>query len=161
MRMTPTEKQMRVLLERFVFDKTPSHTKSYLFTKEEVSLLCRHVQRTRKDPEYAERIEVGNTEKFACLSNALENDLVHLTREHEWQGLAWLWSQHGRPWLGAAQLRIMQRMSKITLVGVAEHGGPPHTMYFYTAPIYRVHGDSGSFTYEAWSWQSGVVPKLI
>ena len=153
MKTLPTEKQMLTLLTMFAASSTQQ---SYVFTKLDVDLLCRHVRRTRVDAEYNDRFNSRNEEQLLRLTIALGSDFVTITLAHELQGVAYLWSQYKKPWLLRSALSILFRgVACFSFTGVAEYGQ-------HTAPRYRVIGMQGnSFEYEAWSWQSGVQPKVI
>lgn len=158
----PILKQMATLLQRWFTDVYPGTT--WVFTREDIHLLCRFtaanyyegklMQELCRQPEMAQAMEDLN-----CMLGA---GRILISENHENAGLAWLWQTRDRfeaP-LGAAEVRVLRRVEGFRFMGVAVRpAGGTHS--YMAAPIYKVIGDTGSFTYEAWSWQSGAKPRLV
>lgn len=128
----------------------------WVLTKRDIALLCRYSAALMADRTI--RLTVAQDYQAGLLTHGLDHGYVGIEPAHEHQGLAWLWGQHDAGWLGTRELRIMKRFSHFTLAGVAtERSG----MSWVTTPVFRVHGDDGTFMYEGWSWQSGRKPRLV
>lgn len=164
--LKPVAKQMLALLARFQeAEHLPTLAdRTWIFTREEINTLCRFVAKNYYDGVLMRELEKapGMADAMAAMNDALGAGRVHITEAHENAGLAWLWQSRDRfvaP-LGRAEVEKLRRFVGFRLVGVAvKPGGGTHS--YLTAPIYQVIGDSGTFSYEAWSWQSGTKPRLI
>lgn len=157
-RPTPLEKQMRSFLDRCA--ALPDYrAEPWVIEKADINLLCRYSQRLMSDVAFKLTLSNEQDEALHTLTHGLDHAFIRIRPEHENEGLAWLWSQWKAEWLGTQELRIMKRFSHFTFAGVStERAGAAR---WHSAPTYRVHGDAGTFTYEAWSWQSGRKPRLI
>ena len=154
MKLTNVQKQMVAMLDRLA--KLPHYrAEPWVLTKHEIALVGRwsvsmHEGGSDTIPEYEHMLD--------ALTHAMSHGYCHITPAHENEGLAWLWSQHKRGWLGLWELRIMKQFDHFCFAGVAvKQLGLP----WYATPIYSVHGPAGSFSYEAWAWQSGCKPRVV
>lgn len=129
----------------------------WVLEKDEIRLLCRYSIRLMSGHDVLLTDE--QQRQAEILNHGLLCGYTRLTYAHENEGLAWLWAQHKVGWLGPKEIRIMRRFSHFSLRGVATTRASEFAL-FHSAPIFCVHGDGGSFAYEAWSWQSGNKPKL-
>jgi hypothetical protein len=124
--------------------------------KQEIAMLCRYSVRLMSGHDIV--LTEEQSRQADILNHGLLCGYIRIAYAHENEGLAWLWSQHRNNWLGSKEIRIMRRFSHFTFRGVAtERCG----MHYQSVPIYCVHGDGGSFAYEAWSWQSGRKPRIV
>lgn len=130
----------------------------WVLEKAEINLLCRYSVRLMSG--YVVRLTDEQQRQAEILNHGLLCGYIRIEYAHENEGLAWLWSQHKNGWLGAKEIRIMRRFSHFTLRGVATERQSMFS-HFHATPIYCVHGDGGSFAYEAWSWQSGRKPRIV
>lgn len=136
--------------------RTSYRADRWVLTKRDIALLCRYSVALMSGRTIALTPEQDH--QAGLLSHGMDHGYVGIEPAHEHQGLAWLWSQHGAGWLGTRELRIMKRFSHFTFAGVAtERSG----MSWVSTPVFRVHGDDGTFMYEGWSWQSGRKPRLV
>jgi hypothetical protein len=155
--MSTTEKQIRRFYD-LCAARENYRVVPWEFEKAEINLLCRYSVRMMSG--YDVPLDAEQQRQAEILNHGLLCGYVRITPAHENEGLTWLWSHHKAGWLGPKELRIMRRFSHFTLRGVATVRDSAHVP-FHSVPIYCVHGDGGSFAYEAWSWQSGRKPKLV
>lgn len=154
MKLTNVQKQMVAMLDRLA--KLPHYrAEPWVLTKHEIALVGRwsvsmHEGGSDTIPEYEHMLD--------ALTHALGYGYCRISTEHENEGLAWLWSQYKRHWLGSREIRSMKQFDYFTFEGVAvQRLG----LRWHAAPIYFLHGSAGSFSYEAWAWQSGVKPRVV
>jgi hypothetical protein len=153
--MNATEKQIRQFYDRLAM--LPDYrAEGWVLDKRDIALLCRYSIRLCS----GHPVELNDMQERGAhaLTYALDHDHVRISREHENAGLAWLWSQYNKGWLGSRELMIMRRFWHFSLVGVETK---QLGLHWASVPIWRVHGDGGTFTYEQWSWQSGRKPVLV
>lgn len=150
-KLWPVQKSVIKLLDRMA---RPAPVNFFVITKPEISLLCRwSVAMHSGCPAGIE----GYEDQIAKLNTMLENNLVQLSWEHENEGLAFLWANHKNGWLGSREVRALRDFNHFTLAGVETKKSG---MRWASAPRYTMHGRHDSFTYVAWSWQSGFKPYV-
>jgi hypothetical protein len=154
-RLLPIEKRLVAMLPRVL------HTQ--LFTKDDVRVLCQWVARDLDTEGGLYAHFTGEHQAQMDLLNCkLGQGEMSITFEHENEGIAWLWANRQKVKLGGHEIATLRRVEHIAFVGV----DPKRLgLRWYTAPIYRVYQAEPatyvSFTYAAWSWQSGVTPYLL
>jgi hypothetical protein len=156
MKLKPVQKAMIELLTRL--SKLPHfRAEPWVLNKREIALIGRW-----SASMVAGEIDgaLPYSEHMAdVLLMALSLGYVRIERAHEHEGLAWLWSQHKFGWLGTKELNIMRQFDKFTLCGFQTK---KLGLRYSSVPIYKVHALNGdTFSYAAWSWQSGVSPLIV
>ena len=124
-----------------------------------VRLVCRFVAYDHPNGGLTAAVsEAGLAHALDRLNVYMGSYRVHLTTQHEDVGIAWLWQWRDRLKLGQHERLVLRNIEGVMFSGVAlQHRGSKPL----TAPIYTVAGPKGAFSYEAWSWQSGVTPRLV
>lgn len=168
-RPLPVEKHFEQMLCDF---RDPDALGRICLSPDQVRLFCRWVQRNEEcSGELERKLKARNPDAFEMFCEANDvmadgNPGMGLQYEHENQGIAWLWASRSQLKMGVQETNILRQLRDIRFVGVAHRVlGLRHA----TAPIYCVRGRNVSlnedppplFTYEAWSWQSGVQPRIV
>lgn len=151
-KLLPVQRDVIKLLDRFAANQT----QNFIISKKEIALLCRYSATCME--HFDADILPGHEDHIAALNSALENCHVDITLEHEMQGLSYLWSQYGKGWLGNAELALLRRFQRFHFVGIDTKRSGTHR--WSATPRFTVVCDHGTFTYAAWSWQSGFKPYV-
>lgn len=127
--------------------------------KAEVNAFARYVARAQHDFVYEASVQKQYGGALDSFSIMMEKGAVGVPQEQEYDALAWLYKNRRQLKLGQREMEVLQCFSHFSLFSFrAEKRGAS----WYAAPEWCVWNRSlaSSFSYVAWSWQSGAKPVL-